>query len=291
MTNTDVGKLRSETLKHSPDVNSLLKISLGLILFTIISFALVYAETMSVEVDGTSYDVEYTETELTVSSIVSDLDFISLTIAVDVPDSTGTLDITFERSFFDSIDRGLDDDFIVLVDADEPNFTETDTTSQSRTLSIELPIGTEEIEIFGSTFGGSSVEEPPVEIPEPPVEIPEPPVEIPEPPEKTSEVPVEKKPDIICDSGTILEDGKCVLDKRCGDGTILEDGKCVLDKRCGDGTILKDGKCVLDSTSQSSGSSSAKGVGIGLGMGFVAAFVIAGIVGIILGLVAKASKS
>ena len=29
-------------------------------------------------------------------------------------------------------------------------FSETETTSQSRTLSIELPAGTEEIEIIGS---------------------------------------------------------------------------------------------------------------------------------------------
>ncbi len=52
---------------HSPNVNSLLKISLGLILFTIISSALVYAETVTVNVDGTSYDIDYTATGKTVS--------------------------------------------------------------------------------------------------------------------------------------------------------------------------------------------------------------------------------
>ena len=47
-------------------LSSLLKISLGLILFTMISTALVYAETMSVDVDGTSFDIEYDATGMTV---------------------------------------------------------------------------------------------------------------------------------------------------------------------------------------------------------------------------------
>jgi len=93
-------KLQSERLKHFPNVNSLLKISLGLILFTIISSALVYAETVSVNVEGTSYDIEYVGTGMTISGIEADSDFISLILTVDVTDSTGTLDITFDRSFF-----------------------------------------------------------------------------------------------------------------------------------------------------------------------------------------------
>ncbi len=95
-------KLESEKLKHLPNVNSLLKISLGLVLFTIISTALVYAETMSVDVEGNSFDVEYTATGMTVTGIEADTDSISLIFTVDVTDSSGTLDITFDRSFFDS---------------------------------------------------------------------------------------------------------------------------------------------------------------------------------------------
>jgi len=136
--------LQSERLKHFPNVNSLLKISLGLVFFTIISSAFVYAETGSVNIEGNSFDVEYTTTGMTVSGFEADLDFISLILTVDVSDSTGTLDITFDRSFFDSIFKGADDDFIFLADGDEANFTETQTTTQSRTLSIKLPAGTEE---------------------------------------------------------------------------------------------------------------------------------------------------
>ena len=246
-------KLQSEKLKHFPNVNTLMKISLGLILFTIISTAFVYAETLSVSVDGTSYDVEYTATGMTISAVEADLDFVSLIFTVDVTASPGTLDITFERSFFDSIFQGGDDDFIILADGDEPNFSEIETTPQSRTLSIDLPAGTEDVEIIGSVFGASvPVEDEPVE-----------------------ETPVEEAPKT-----------------QCGPGTILKNGECVLDERCGPGTILKNGECVLDPTSQpSSGIEINKGMGRQLVIGIVAAFVIAGIVGLILGIMSKASKS
>ena len=270
MNNFAVKELYSEKHTHLPSVSSLLKISLGLILFTMISTALVYAETMSVDVEGNLFDIEYEATGMTVSGIEADTDFISLILTVDVTASSGTLDITLDRSFFDSTYQGLDDDFIVIADGGlEPIFTESETTSQSRTLSIGLPSGTQELEIIGSVFGQTPVVETPVE--EPPVV--ETPVE--EPP--VVETPVEESP--------VIDTPKT----QCGPGTILKDGACVLDKRCGPGTILKDGACVLDSTPQPS--SSGKGMSKELIVAFVAAFVIAGAVGLVLALMSKASKS
>jgi len=264
-------------------VDTLLKITLGLVLFTILSFAFVYAETISVDVDGTTYDVEYTATGMTVSAIEADLDFISLILAVDVTDSPGILDITLDRSFFDSTFNGLDEDFIILADGTEPTFTETTSNSQSRTLHIELPSGTEDVEIIGSVFGNSSipVEEPVVE--EPVVE--EPVVEEP----VVEEPVVEDKPIVTTPK---VEDKPIVTTPKvqCGPGTILKDGACVLDQRCGPGTILKDGACVLDSTLKPT-QTSVKGIGKELVMGVVVAFVVAGTVGLILGIMSKASKS
>ena len=43
---------------------------------------------------------------MTVTNIESDLDFVSLIVTVDVTDSVGKLDITFDRSFFDSLFEG-----------------------------------------------------------------------------------------------------------------------------------------------------------------------------------------
>ena len=126
-----------------------LKISLGLILFTILSYAIVYAETITVDVEGTSFDVEYTAIGLTLNSIETDLDFVSLTLNVDVVDVPATLDITFDRTFFDAPDA---DGFIVIGNTETLSFTEILNTEQSKTLSIIVPFVTE-IEIYGASIG------------------------------------------------------------------------------------------------------------------------------------------
>ena len=156
--NQGMNKLKSKKLMDFPNVNFLLKISLGLILFTIISSALVYAETVTVNVDGTSYNVEYTVDGVSVTEIEAD-DFGLLLITVDVTKSPGILEITLDRNFYDATFEGFDEEFFVLVDQDEGISTEIETNSQSRTLRIELPSGTEEIEIIGNAFFGSSIDE------------------------------------------------------------------------------------------------------------------------------------
>jgi len=264
-----------------PSLGSLTKISIGLILVAIISSAFVYAETSTVNVNGVSYDVDYSGTGVTVSSITADADFVSLIIEVDVTDSPGTLEITLDRNFFDSVYQDEDDDFIVLVDGDEPEYSETDTNDQSRTLSITLPFGTEEIEIIGSQFGSSEdITEEPEVIPEEEEEV-TPPEEEPEViPEEEEEVtiptpvekPVDEKPKTECGPGTILKDGVCILDERCGPGTVLEDGECIAEP-------------VIESEV------TPQGLGKQLVIGVVAAFIIAGIIGLVLAIMSKASKS
>jgi len=242
-----MNNLKSERLPYFPNVNSLMKISLGLIFFTILSTAFVYAETISVDVDGTSFDVQYTAVGMTVTGIESDTESVSLIFSVDVTDSTGILNVELERSFFDSIYDDTDDLFFILADGDEAISEEIQSTSQSRSLIITVPSGTEDLEIIGSVFN-NSVEEPIVEEP-------------------------------------IVEN---IPNNECGPGTILEDDICILDQRCGPGTILEDGACVLDSapvTSSSSGNSKE------LIMSITVAFVIAGIIGIILALISRANRN
>ncbi|MGI9567258.1 MAG: hypothetical protein ACR2LL_09640 [Nitrosopumilus sp.] len=252
----DKSKLKRSSFYRN---NSLPILLLGILVLTV-SSALAYAETIAIDVDGNSFDVDYSAIGVTLSGAEADLDFISLILDVSVTGSTGTLDITFDRTFFDSKFEGADDPFIILADGDEPNFTETETTSESRTLSIEVPSGTEEIEIIGSVFGDSA-----------PVIV----VETPEPIEEAPE-PIEEAPKI-----------------QCGPGTTLQDGVCVLDERCGPGTVLQDGVCVLKPTTPVSTTTdiSVQEMGKELVIGVIVAFVVAGIIGIILGLISKASKS
>ena len=277
LSNLDMGKLESERLKHFPNVNSLLKISLGLILFTLLSLALVYAETVSVDVEGNSFDIDYTTTGMSVSGIDADLDFVSLILTVDVTDSPGILDITFDRSFFDALyeEDGdiVDDIFIILADGDESTFTETETTAQSRTLSINLPSGTQEVEIIGYIFNNPAFEP---EVTEP--ETTEPEVTEPETTEPEVTEPETTEPEVIEETQKT----------QCGPGTVLKDGACVLDERCGPGTVLEDGVCVLESTPQSSSVTIPKGMGSELVIGTITAFGVAAAIGIILALISRA---
>ena len=272
-----MNNLKSELVVHSPNVNSLMKISLGLIFFTILSTAFVYAETLSVDVDGTPFDVVYTTTGVNVIGIESDTESMSLIFSVDVTDLNGKLDVTLDRSFFDSVYDDIDYNFFILADGDESAFEETETKNQSRTLSITVPSGTEELEIIGSVFN-SSVEEIIVEeiiVEEIIVE------EI-----IVEEIIVEEiiVEEIIVEE-IIVND---VLDNECGPGTILENNICILDQRCGPGTILEGDVCVLDSapvTSSSAGNFRELIVSVSAALG------IAGIIGIILALIARANRN
>jgi len=287
MQNMGMNKLQFKPQKPFPNINSLLKISLGLILFTIISTALVYAETISVDVDGTSYNVDYAATGVNVSGIEAD-DFGALLIFVEVTESPSFLEIILNRDFYDSTFEGIDEEFFVLVDGVEGVYTE-EITSDSRTLRIELPFGTEEIEIIGNaSFGPSMVEEifeetPTVE--DKPVVTP-PAVE-----DKPIVTPpaVEDKPIV---TPPAVEDKPIVTPPKvqCGPGTVLKDGACILDERCGPGTVLKDGVCVLDSIPKPSETSS-QGIGKEMVIAVIAAFILAGSIAIILALISKASKS
>ena len=245
--NKNINNLKSERVRCLPNVNSLMKISLGLIFFTIISTAFVYAETLSVDVDGTSFDVQYTTVGMAVTGIESDTESMSLIFSVDVTDSTGTLNVELKRSFFDSIYDNVDDLFFILADNDKAISEEIQTTSQSRSLIITVPSGTVDLEIIGSGFNNS-----------------------------VKEIIVEE---------IIVND---MPDNECGPGTILENNICILDQRCGPGTILQGNACVLDSTLVKS---SSTGYTKELIMSVTTALGIAGVIGIVLAIIARVNKN
>jgi plastocyanin len=220
-------------------------------------------ETLSVTVDGMPFHIKYTAIGLSVYEIESDTDSMSLIFYVNVNDSNGKLNVTFEREFFDSVYDGEDDFFFVLADGDETVSREIQTTTNSRTLTIEIPSGTEELEIIGSVFGITN--ELPSIIETPIIETP------------IIETPIIETPIIETPSTN-----------ECGPGTVLENDVCVLDQRCGPGTVLENDVCVLDFTPSKSPSS---GNGKELIIGVTVAFVIAGVIGIIFALISKANRN
>ncbi|HWP78802.1 MAG TPA: hypothetical protein VNL34_04040 [Candidatus Nitrosotenuis sp.] len=258
----------------------------------------------SVEVNGKTYEISYDAVGLTVDNIEADTFTSTLTISVTTTDVSPILEITFERSFFDSKTDGADDDFLVLADADEAVFEE-DRGDATRVLTITVPPGTSSLDIIAlgtTTFASEPTSEEPKEIPE---EIPEEtPEEIPE--ERSQEPEEVSEPETQCGPGTVLKDGVCVLaeqpeeipeeipeevsepETQCGPGTVLKDGVCVLDERCGPGTIFKDGQCVLDETVQQP--SASRGVAFDLVVPAVAAFIIAFVIMIILWAIGRASR-
>jgi hypothetical protein len=235
-------------------------------------------ETLSVTVDGMPFDVEYAAIGLSVYEIESDTDSKSLIFYVDVNDSTGKLNITFDRVFFDSIYDGQDDLFFVLADGYETVSREIQTTTNNRTLSIEIPSGTEELEIIGSVFG--ITKELPLVIETPVIETPV--IETPVIEAPVIETPVIETPVI---ETPVIETS---LTNECGPGTVLENDVCVIDQRCGPGTVLENDVCVLDTTPTTSSSS---GNSKELIMGVTVAFVIAGVIGIIFAIISKANRN
>ena len=216
-------------------------------------------ETLLVTVDGMPFDVLYTTTGLSVYEIESDTDSMSLIFYVTVSDSNGKLNVTFEREFFDSTYDGEDDLFFVLADGDEIISQEIETTSQSRSLTIDVPSGTEELEIIGSVFNSFNVIETPV------VETP------------------------VVETPVVETSPQSSNSNQCGPGTVLEGDSCVLDQRCGPGTVLEGDSCVLNPNSISP--TKSLGTSKELIISFTGALAIAGTVGIIFALISRANRN
>ena len=96
---------------------------------------------------------------VTVESYQLDYEVNSVILEVQVSDTMGGLEMTFDREFLDSIYQGEDDEFLVIGDGDLLQYTETETTNLSRTIEVNVTSDIEEVEIFGSHLLGKTVDE------------------------------------------------------------------------------------------------------------------------------------
>ncbi len=161
---------------------------------------LAYAEPGSVEVEfeGQTVSISYDAEGVSVLSAnaISEAGVEELILNVDVDGASGVLEVTIDRSFMDSTFGGTDAEFVVLVDGDNPSVEETETGEQSRTLRIEIPFGTEEINIINIVS-----DEPEQEVPEEP-EIPAEP-EPPREPESPAATEVQAVPEIPAEAAVV----------------------------------------------------------------------------------------
>jgi hypothetical protein len=240
------------------------KTYLALIVFAVIAPASAYAAagTITVNLEGTPVDVVFDSEGVEILSVetIDDAFGASLILEVRVTTSPGILEIILERNFIDAKFQGEDDLFFVLVDGEDLNFEETETTSESRTLQITLPEGTEEVEIIGTEFGEPDMMEE----------------------ETVEEVEEETVEEVEEETVEEVEERT-----QCGPGTTLKGGVCVLDQRCGPGTILQNGACVVSPSASTGEVSISKDFIVGGGVALVISFILM----LVLGAVARASRN
>ena len=183
-----------------------------------ISLPTAYADSVSVDIDGKSYEIEYTPFKAEIESVTADMGFISLIFTVKVNEPDASLKITFDRIFFDAkLLSGNDDEFFVLEDGEEVKFDEKKTSTQ-RTLTFGVSEGTDDIEIIGTHLAGVTFLE------------------------NTASTP------ITVDAEKAAAD-KAAADKAAADKAAEDKAAADIEQNlkdaCGVGTVYKDGECVL----------------------------------------------
>lgn len=109
-------------------------------------------QTVSVEIEGQTYDIPYEVTGGSVQSVSADIDSKILMLTISST-SNGILTVWLPTEVIDA-----DNEFTVSIDGESATFTELDPTADARVLEVEFENGAREIEIAGTfivpEFGG-----------------------------------------------------------------------------------------------------------------------------------------
>ena len=194
-----------------------LKIAYITVLFFSLAIPSAFADTVSTEIDDTSYDIDYNANNVVLKSVTADLDFISLIFETEVSGSEGDVSITFQRDFFDAKLGYSDDDFFILSDGDEIEFEEVK-TDEYRTLSFSLSAGTEEIEIIGTILANNSFL----------IEQEQQAQDAAAQAQADADAAAQAQADADAAAKNAEEEKLDKLMNACGDGTVYENGECVL---------------------------------------------------------------
>ena len=230
-----------------------LNIAYVTVLIAAIMIPSAFADSVTTQIDSTSYDIEYTGNNVVLKSATADLDFISLIFETEVTGTEGDITITFQRDFFDAKIGYSDDDFFILSDGDEIEFEEIKDDT-SRTLSFSLSAGTEEIEIIGTILADNSFLEEQKEQVEQEIKDKEAAEKeaaaIDEAKKEAAEKAAAEK--AAADAAAKAEqEAKLAEEQRleklmssCGDGTVFENGECVLSPMAKNATDMRTGPLI-----------------------------------------------
>ena len=230
-----------------------LNIAYVTVLIAAIMIPSAFADSVTTQIDSTSYDIEYTGNNVVLKSATADLDFISLIFETEVTGTEGDVTITFQRDFFDAKIGYSDDHFFILSDGDEIEFEEIKDDT-SRTLSFSLSAGTEEIEIIGTILADNSFLEEQQEQAEQEVKDKEAAEKaaaaIDVAKKEAAEKAAEEK--AIAEAAAKAEEEAKLAEEQkleklmnsCGDGTVFENGECVLSPMAKNATDMRTGPLI-----------------------------------------------
>jgi len=117
-------------------------------LLTLVSSLFATTEAMK----STPFDYDVSGLEIT--NFELDFNDIEIILDVRVIEPLGTIEISFEREFFDSKFLGTDEDFTIIADGELVYYTKVENSLQHRTIKFNIPSGTTKVEIFGTQLMG-----------------------------------------------------------------------------------------------------------------------------------------
>jgi len=109
---------------------------------------------------------DYSTTGVEIKDFELDFNDIEIMLDVEVTEIPATVEITFEREFFDSTKMEQDTEFTIIADGELIYYDEIITNSKLRTIKFNLASDVELIEIFGTQLKGITTKTPIIEVPE-----------------------------------------------------------------------------------------------------------------------------
>jgi hypothetical protein len=106
----------------------------------------------------TNTPFDYSTTGVEIVDFNLDFKDIEVILDVQIEELPATIEISFEREFFDSVNNGKNKEFIIIADGDILYYEEIFSNSEIRTIKFNLSSDTELVEIFGTHLKGISAQ-------------------------------------------------------------------------------------------------------------------------------------